>query len=188
VLDHEERLLLMRRHAQSGMSLVELMVAIAIVGILLAAAMPTYTTWIQNTQIRTGADAILAGLQTARNEAIRRNSAMQLRLGKDGPTSWSVNPKTDPDRDPPEFYRPAAEGSPNATVTTTPNGADTVTFNALGRIETNADASPALSQITVDNPVIPNVADRRTLNIVIPLGGAIRMCDPKVAAGDPRAC
>jgi type IV fimbrial biogenesis protein FimT len=178
----------MRRAAQSGMSLVEIMIAIAIIGILLAAAMPSYTTWIQNTQIRTASEAILNGLQTAKNEAIRRNAAMQVKLPALPATGWCVNPKSDPDRDPCVQMRPAAEGSPNATVAITPGGADTVTFNALGRVETNADASPSMMQIDVDNPVIPVVADRRSLRIIIPVGGAIRMCDPKVAGTDPRSC
>ncbi len=30
------------------------------------------------------------------------------------------------------------------------------------------------------------VADRRNLRIIIPAGGAIRLCDPKVVGGDPR--
>lgn len=177
----------MRRPAQSGMSLVEILVAIAIIGILLAAAMPSYMTWIQNTQIRTASEAILNGLQTARNEAIRRNTAMQVRLPSLPATDWCVNPKSDPDRNPCAFVRPAAEGSPNATVTITPAGADTVTFNALGRVETNADGSASITQIDIDNLFIP-AADRRSLRIMIPTGGAIRMCDPKVAAGDPRTC
>jgi hypothetical protein len=52
----------------------------------------------------------------------------------------------------------------------------------------NADASPSLVQVDVDNPTIPVAADRRNLRILVPAGGALRMCDPKVAAGDPRAC
>jgi type IV fimbrial biogenesis protein FimT len=177
----------MRRAAQSGMSIIEIMVAIAIIGILLAAAMPSYTTWIQNTQIRTASEAILNGLQTARNEAIRRNAAVQVKLEGGAKTGWRVNLFSDPDGTPLRV-RSADEGSPNATVAMTPADADTVTFSALGRVVTNADASPSIAQIDIDNPVIPVVADRRSLRILVPLGGAIRLCDPKVAAGDPRAC
>jgi len=178
----------MRRAAQAGMSLVEILVAIAIVGILLAMAMPSYTTWIQNTQIRTAADAILNGLQTAKNEAIRRNAAMQFKLVTGTNSQWAVNPKSNPDLDPPEFGRAAQEGSSNAVIVVTPGGADAVTFSALGRVVSNADASPSMTMVEVDNPVITVDADRRKLRIVIPPGGAIRMCDPKVAAGDPRSC
>ena len=53
---------------------------------------------------------------------------------------------------------------------------------------TTARTSDSLNRVTIDNLLIPVVADRRTLQIDIPAGGALRMCDPKVAAGDPRAC
>jgi type IV fimbrial biogenesis protein FimT len=177
----------MRRAAQSGISLVEILVAIAIVGVIFALGLPSYRTWIQNTQIRTAAESILAGLQVARNEAIRRNAAMQFKLDAGATTQWRVNTFVDPDGTPFQS-RPAEEGSPNATVTLTPGDATTVTFSALGRVLPNADASPSLAQVVVTNPLIPVAADRRVLAILIPTGGAIRLCDPQVAAGDPRTC
>ncbi|MBK7658431.1 MAG: GspH/FimT family pseudopilin [Betaproteobacteria bacterium] len=175
------------RHRQSGISLIEVMVAVAIVGVLMAFAAPAFQTWIQNTQVRTASEAIMNGLQTARNEAIRRNAAVQFRLDGGTTTQWRVNPFIDPDGVPIQS-RAAEEGSINASITVLPAGADTVTFSALGRVVPNADASESLTQVDIDNLLIPVVADRRNLRIVIPAGGALRMCDPKVAAGDPRAC
>jgi hypothetical protein len=98
-----------------------------------------------------------------------------------------VNFKADPDTNPLQT-RVAEEGSPNATILPDPPGADTVTFSALGRVVENADASPSIASIVVDNPLILVEADRRKLQIVIPNGGAIRMCDPKVLGDDPRRC
>lgn len=177
----------MRRAAQSGMSLIEILVAIAIVGILFALGMPSYGTWIQNTQIRTAAESILAGLQVAKNEAIRRNAPMQFKLDAGTTTQWRVNPFIDPDGTPIRL-RAAEEGSPNATITLTPADADTVTFSALGRVIPNADASPSLTRVDVDNPMIAVVADRRNLALLLPPGGSIRLCDPKAPANDPRTC
>jgi type IV fimbrial biogenesis protein FimT len=177
----------MRRAAQSGVSLIELMIAVAVVGITLALGLPSYGTWLQNVQIRTASESVLNGLQTARNEAIRRNSSVQLKFDSGTTAQWRVNLYTDPDGTPLRA-RPAEEGSPNVTVAVLPAGADTVTFSALGRIVTNNDGSPSITQINIDNPKIPVVADRRTMQIMIPTGGAIRLCDPQVAAGDPRTC
>jgi type IV fimbrial biogenesis protein FimT len=175
------------RHRQSGITLTEILIAVAIIGVLMALGMPAFQNWIQNTQIRTASEAIMNGLQTARNEAIRRNTAVQFKLDGGTSTQWRVNLFIDPDGTPIQS-RAAEEGSANATITVLPAGADTVTFSALGRVVPNADASDSLAQVDIDNVLIPVVADRRNLRIVIPAGGALRMCDPKVAAGDPRAC
>ena len=177
----------MRRATQGGISLIEIMVAVAIIGVVMAMGMPMFSTWIQNTQIRSAAEAIHSGLQVARNEAIRRNAAVQFKLDNGTNTQWRVNMFDDPDGTPLQS-RAAEEGSINATIARTPGDADTVTFSALGRVVPNADASSLLTMVEVDNLLIPAVADRRTLRIIIPTGGAIRLCDPKVAAGDPRAC
>jgi type IV fimbrial biogenesis protein FimT len=128
------------------------------------------------------------GLQTARNEAIRRNVSVQFRLTDAANSQWAVNLSSNPDLDPPLFGRSADEGSPNVTLDRTPADADTVSFSALGRVTPNADASPSLVQVDLKNLRITVPADRRDLRIIIPAGGALRMCDLKVAAGDPRAC
>jgi type IV fimbrial biogenesis protein FimT len=44
------------------MSLVEILVAVAIVAVLFAAAAPDFSNWIQNSKIRTEAEAIQNGL------------------------------------------------------------------------------------------------------------------------------
>jgi type IV fimbrial biogenesis protein FimT len=179
--------LISRLHRQAGVSLIEIMVAVVILGVLMALGMPAFQNWIQNTQIRTASEAIMNGLQVARNEAIRRNASVQFKLDGGANTQWRVNPFFDPDGTPIQS-RAAEEGSANATITVQPAGADTVTFSALGRVVPNADASPSLTQVNIDNLLIPVAADRRNLRIVIPPGGALRLCDPQVAAGDPRAC
>lgn len=178
----------MKRAAQSGISLMEILISLAVLGIVMALGMPAYGTWIQNVQIRTATEAVMNGLQTAKNEAIRRNTSVQFKLMAAGNSQWAVNLASSPDADPPLFGRAAEEGSPNVTTNRTPGDADTVTFSALGRVVPNSDATPTLAQVDLDNLNIAVVADRRNLRIVIPTGGAIRMCDPKVAAGDPRSC
>jgi type IV fimbrial biogenesis protein FimT len=62
------------------MSMIELMVGIAIVAILFMLAAPSFSNWIQNTQIRTAAEAIQSGLMLARGEAVSRNTTVRFQL------------------------------------------------------------------------------------------------------------
>jgi type IV fimbrial biogenesis protein FimT len=182
----------MRRAFQAGISLVEVMVVVFIVGIMIALGIPSFQTWVQNSQIRTASEAIINGLQTAKNEAIRRNSCMQIAMtGKGG---WAINPCSDPLQDPPFAGRSAAEGSSNADVGRQPPTSTIVSFNALGRVVSPnpSDGSDPITRVDVCNPTMTGsqAADARPLRIAIPPGGNIRMCDPSplLAPGDPRIC
>ncbi len=182
----------MRTPNQAGISLVEVMVVVFIVGILIAAGIPSFTTWVQNTQIRTATEGLLNGLQTAKNEAIRRNACMQVVISNK--TAWTVNPCSAPDTVPPFAQRAAEEGSVNADTGRIPPTSDTVSFNALGRVvnPNPSDGTPVINQIDVCNPTMTGsqAGEMRQLRIEIPTGGSIKMCDPNpsVAAGDPRRC
>jgi type IV fimbrial biogenesis protein FimT len=182
----------MRPALQTGISLVEVMVVVFIVGMLIAFGIPSFQVWVQNSQIRTAGEAIINGLQTTKNEAIRRNSCMQITMtGKGG---WAINPCSDPLQDPPYQQRSAAEGSSNADVGRQPPTSTIVSFNALGRVVSPnpSDGSDAITRIDVCNPTMTGsqAGETRPLRIAIPPGGTIRMCDPSplLAPGDPRIC
>lgn len=176
----------MKATRQSGMSIIEILVTLGIVAVLLGIALPDFRVWIQNTQIRSAAEAVLNGIQTARNEAIRKNSVFELTV-HDG-TAWDICPSSDPYPCAlPVMSRSQDEGSANATIATTPAGSDTVAFNGLGRVVANANASVTMTQVNIDNPTL-QLAEKRTMRILVSPGGALRLCDPMVAAGDPRAC
>jgi type IV fimbrial biogenesis protein FimT len=182
----------MRASSQAGISLIEVMVVVVIIGILVALGIPSFQTWIQNTQIRTAGEGLINGLQTARNEAIRRNECMQIQLA--AKSGWRVNRCADPLADPPFAIRAGDEGSPNANTIRIPLASDTVSFNALGRVinPNPSDGSPVLAQIDVCNPTMTGsmAGDMRPLRIMIPAGGTIRMCDPSplLSTSDPRKC
>jgi len=84
--------------------------------------------------------------------------------------------------------RSANEGSSNAILGITPAGAATITYNGMGRITSNGDGTPTITQIDVCSSAPIASGDMRKMRIVVGAGGNLRMCDPQVAAGDPRAC
>lgn len=177
------------RRSVEGLSLIEIMVVVAIVAILAATGIPSFNEWIQNTQIRTAAESIASGLQSARAEAIRRSTPIEFTLtgnGGAGETGWQIVERNTGNT---LQSAPAGEGSRNATLATTPGDSRTVTFSSLGRVlDSNADGTPVLTQINIDNPSVDSSLSR-DLQIGISVGGSIRMCDPAVyTTGDPRKC
>ena len=92
------------KQAGRGFSMIELIIALAVLGVLLALAAPSFNAWISNTKIRTAAEVIQSGLQLARAEAVRRNALISFQLtsstGGDctlatTATSWVITYGTD---------------------------------------------------------------------------------------------
>lgn len=199
-------------HPQSGLTLIELMIAITIVSILLFLALPNMSTWLNNSQIRTTGETLLVGINVARNEAMRRNAVVRFQLATslDSGCALSASGKNwvislaDPagacDADPSDTVAPqiiqkksSAEGSQFAEVAAT--GSTTLYFSGLGRL-TNPLGVPNISEINISNPiggicrhVDPANGTMRCLRITISPGGQIKMCDPAVTDNtDPRFC
>jgi type IV fimbrial biogenesis protein FimT len=186
VLDREkERNLLMSSRCASGMTLIELLIAFVIIGVLLTLGVPSFTAWLQNVQVRNAAESIFNGLQLARANAVQRNKSVTFTMA--GPdSSWTVT------IDSPSAFeaatvqsRSGAEGTPNAVVTTTN---PTISFNGLGATNLAAAAT-----IQVTNPTGgtcgAGTTNMRCLNVTVTVGGQVKMCDPLVTtAGDSRKC
>lgn len=68
------------RGSQSGMSFIELVIVLAIMGILLALGASGMMTWMRNAKLKATAEAILNGLQVAKAEAVRRNTVVRFQL------------------------------------------------------------------------------------------------------------
>ncbi|WP_325344407.1 pilus assembly FimT family protein [Xylophilus sp.] len=64
----------------SGFTLVEVMVTLAVAALLLLVAAPGIGGWMVDLRVREAADTLHAGLQTARQEAVRRNENVSFWL------------------------------------------------------------------------------------------------------------
>ena len=193
----------MNLNRQGGMSLIELMIGIVVLGILLALGAPTFSRWTQSSQIRNAAEAIHNGLMLARAEAVRRNTAVRFQLVttttsacalSDTGANWVVSldsPAGACDAAPSDNVAPrivqvrsAAEGSRNAAVDA--GGVSLITFNGTGQATGGAPAA-----INVTNPTGGACAaggPMRCMRVTVATGGQIRMCDPARAADDPQGC
>ena len=76
-----------------GFNLIEIMVVMAIAGIILAVAVPSFQESMTSSRTRAVAESIHSGLTLARSEAIRRNAPMRFQLVSAVPTAtnpWAV--------------------------------------------------------------------------------------------------
>jgi type IV fimbrial biogenesis protein FimT len=195
----------MPRNMPRGFNLVEVMVALAIVAMLMMFVAPSSAIWIQNTRLRSAAESVARGLQTARLEAMKRNTVVSFQMTDANSSAWQVclyDPVNNvclatagaviAQRDASEdnsitklganntLSNPAAALAPGNNV---PGG---TAFDYYGRLA--ATAPNNMMRIDVRNPILA-AADERRLVIFINQGGNIRVCDPQLSlAINPQGC
>lgn len=181
MLGHQKRRhLLTAMKSQRGFNLIEVIVSMALMAVLMGLAVPFLSSSTQNARIRSTADSLAAGLQTARTEAIRRNSAVEFifikkeveavaanrnttELSANG-INWMVRTKDPADPTSAEYLfidgKSASEGSGRTDgstsivmvpATTDGTGFNRITFNSLGSVAFN-DTAGSAGRIDVSNP------------------------------------
>jgi type IV fimbrial biogenesis protein FimT len=77
--------------ATGGFTLIELMVTIALIAILMAVAVPSFVTYQRNSELTSFTNTLLAGINAARGEAIKRGrNAMVIPIDADWNKGWVV--------------------------------------------------------------------------------------------------
>ena len=205
----------MPRAPQAGMTLIEILIAITVMGLLMMIGLPNMTIWLNNSQIRTAGETLLTGLTLARVEAVRRNQIVRFQMVSDLTSGCTISPSgkswvvslDDPtslcDTAPSDTTAPrviqtrsGSEATPRVTIAAQPVGV--VYFNGLGR-PTSPGGAANMTQIDISNPVGGTCQNKagtggpmRCLRILISTGGEARMCDPAVDSAtfpnDPRLC
>jgi len=202
----ERRVLAVSAARPQGFTLIEMMVAIAILALLVLLGMPTFITFLRNSEIRSTAESIVNGLRAASSEATRRNTRVAFAFTSGGP-GWQVRPISDPATDvdctgfAPEVIQQftTQEVRRAAKVTTTPGDKASVCFTSLGRVWRQGTPNDHIQLIDIANATVGG--EGRPLRIIVddaaptdptkPRG--LRLCDPDPALAalvppDPRAC
>jgi type IV fimbrial biogenesis protein FimT len=179
-----------------GFTLIELMAAIAILALIFLLGMPSFTTFVRNSDIRSTSESIANGLRTASAEATRRNSRVGFTLADAG-GGWQIRTLNDGDTDCTDFTADspiqafaASETRRGAQVTVTPAGKSSVCFTGLGRVF-NQGTADHIRQLDITRS---DGGEGRALRIIVDdATRGLRMCDPDpalaaLAPPDPRAC
>jgi type IV fimbrial biogenesis protein FimT len=176
-----------RERADAGFTLVELMIGLLIAAFLAMMALPSFSQFLRNSEVRSASESIVNGLRLARSEATNRNQAVVFSLAGAGDPGWSINLLRDGSLL--QKYS-KQEGGAYTSVAILPANALAVTFNGLGRIvPAVAGANPNLKQLDISS-LAPGA---RALRIYVDDTHGVRMCDPSpelaaLAPRDGRAC
>ena len=176
-----------------GFTLIEMMVAVALVGIIMAATLPGFAGFLNGQKMNMTANNIYTAMQITKSSAIQQNARMTLVLDT-SKGNWCIfNRTVEPDSTTcswtsntmesgvvRKYIEPLSNGIEMAAV---PSDATQITYDGLGRVVPNPDASAIITSIAV---TMPN--DETRANTVQLSNGIVRLCDPLKSVGDPQAC
>jgi len=196
------------RRAARGFTLIELAVAMTLLGILIAAGLPSFMAWIGNAKVRTVAEALRDGAHRAQSEAVRLNQSVVLSLTNSTPAlnapavangrNWSIQTVApfggaDPTR--PAAFAGGGVLSDVASNVSIAGATFAMCFNSNGRLIQMAAAATGVPGATCAAGVqqfdITHANADRRLRVRVELGGQVRMCDPDrpvLSATSPEGC
>lgn len=189
-----------------GFTLVEMIVVMAVLSILLAIAAPSLQTFMRNAQVRSLSESLLAGINLARSEAIRRNTQVSFWMVTNTASScaltnagnaWVVsldNPADNCDTPASPTTNPrivqthsGSDAANNINTLAEASGggsASCITFNGFGAAE--ASCAGGLTPLAVIN--LTSDTGTRPLRIRVS-GGSARLCDPSISdEANPAHC
>lgn len=185
-----------------GFTVVELLVGITLVAVLLGLGAPALGTYLQNSKLASAAASYFNGVQTARAEAIRRNTRTEFVLtdtsiAASDPANtatlsttgrnWIVRAASGVGYTLIEAKAAAeGEGSAASAAIQVTSSASAIPFNGFGA----AAGGPYV--IDIKNPAagacVLDGGSIRCRRVIVTAGGQVAACDPAAPSGDSRAC
>ena len=152
----------------AGFTLAEMLIVVAIMGLLAAIAAPSMSDMVRTQRLRTAAFDVFAALTLARSEAIKRNAAVTITPagGTDWARGWVIKDANNNVLQNQSAY--------DSCGTCTMVGPATVTYASSGRV------SSAVAPFTIAaSDLAPN--KQRCINLT-PSGNPVKVCCPGAVA------
>ena len=176
-----------------GFTIIELVIAIALVGVMLKLGLPSFTAWISNAKVRTVTDALQNGIRLAQTEALRRNRTVVMSLTNATPAInatpsvngkfWSLQTVAKLGDTAGEYIQGGALTDVASGVTITGQAA-AICFNSNGRLVTLPSSATGVGTACIVDDTktfydvnVAGAADR-PLRVTVGLAGQVRLCDP----------
>ena len=161
-----------------GFSLIELMVTITVFGLIAAYAIPSFSTWIQDSKTRTIAESLQNGIRLAQTESVNKGRQVAFFVTDSQPSStaiatkvgsnWGVRVVVPTQADADGYLQGAVLNGEGGSVVVTAD-VEEIRFNSIGRLANSA---------SLVNYNIVNSKGVRPLRVVVTSAGSVRMCDP----------
>ena len=121
-----------------GFTLLELMIAVAVLAILAGIAIPNYIGWLPKRHLRSSAIDVQAAIQLAKMTAIRENTNVSLKFDKDS-ENYQAFIDADANGVPDGAVFRTKDMSPGIDLDSTGFASDTITFNSRGLADNSGD-------------------------------------------------
>jgi len=159
------------RRRSAGLTLIELMVTLAILGVIAALAAPSFSGFVARAKLRGAANEVFADLQYARSESVQKNRVFQVEFSATGYEVWRMDRTAPANRD----ASTAAEPNPVKTVVWSDSGT-----NLTGGSAMVVTYNPVRASATIANGplVIAHSLTGGTLRVTVNTTGRAELCSP----------
>ena len=171
----------MKRLMPTGFTLIELMVVLAILGIVALIAAPSFNAFLARSKLRGAAHETLADLQYARSESVQKNQVFRVEFSSTGYQIWRMSRTTPTNKDASTAAapNPVKVGHWSDSSTAASSGASmAVNFNPVRATATVSDGPLELSHAAIAG----------TLRLRVNTTGRVEMCSPGASISGIAAC
>ncbi|MFM8901361.1 MAG: GspH/FimT family pseudopilin [Burkholderiales bacterium] len=195
---------------RAGFTLIELMVTLTLLAIMLMLAVPSFTQWQRNNQIRSAAESLQNGLRLARTQAMTLNRNVVFTLTNDVPDisitansgglNWTIQTIPLITGEAIQYIQGGNFASSVSGLTISGPGGPppaasvaAVCFNAVGQQVNVATPGTGVACVAGATSFVVSRTSAvdgndRPLHVTLSFSGQVRMCDPARPSGSPDAC